>query len=156
MSVACYLAHWFSAASALSIVFPCTTHQQRITDVVVTGQTELTEARWEFHHFLFRRIHLVILTVCDCGSTRLSLACPLTSLKASRSSFTPIIPAVSAKSFGAINSTKSSKSTLPPTERQRKSKNRSWILISPHLLYFLWLYFFFCIVCQSSALSKTS
>lgn len=46
----------------------------------------------------------------------------LTSLKASFSSFTPIIPAVSARSFGVIKSTKSSKSTLPPTwgKNQRK------------------------------------
>ncbi|MEQ2203620.1 hypothetical protein XENOCAPTIV_001417, partial [Xenoophorus captivus] len=41
-----------------------------------------------------------------------------TSLKASLSSFMPIIPAVSARSFGAINSTKSSKSTLPPTTEE--------------------------------------
>lgn len=46
----------------------------------------------------------------------------LTSLKASFSSFTPIIPAVSARSLGVIKSTKSSKSTLPPTwgKNQRK------------------------------------
>ena len=38
----------------------------------------------------------------------------LTSLKASRSSLTPIMSAVSANILGPINSTKSSKSTLPP------------------------------------------
>lgn len=43
----------------------------------------------------------------------------LTSLKASFNSFTPIIPDVSAKSFGAMRSTKSSKSTLPPTSKAR-------------------------------------
>lgn len=66
----------------------------------------------------------ITLIVRHCASTDtcFCLACLLTSLKASRSSFTPIMPAVSAKSFGAINSTKSSKSTLPPTETKRKWK----------------------------------
>lgn len=39
----------------------------------------------------------------------------LTSLNASLSSFRPIMPAVSARSLGDISSTKSSKSTRPPT-----------------------------------------
>lgn len=39
----------------------------------------------------------------------------LTSLNASFSSFKPIMPAVSARSLGVISSTKSSKSTRPPT-----------------------------------------
>lgn len=46
----------------------------------------------------------------------------LTSLKASRSSFTPIMSAVSARSFGPISSTKSSKSTWPPTRDTGKKK----------------------------------
>lgn len=40
----------------------------------------------------------------------------LTSLKASLSSFTPIMSAVSARSLGPMSSTKSSKSTCPPTD----------------------------------------
>ncbi len=46
----------------------------------------------------------------------------LTSLKASLNSFTPIISAVSARSLGPINSTKSSKSTWPPTIRQKTQR----------------------------------
>lgn len=50
----------------------------------------------------------------------------LTSLKASLSSFMPIMPAVSSNSFGVMRSTKSSKSTLPPTgvknEKMKKRK----------------------------------
>lgn len=42
-----------------------------------------------------------------------------TSLKASLSSFTPIISAVSASILGPISSTKSSKSTLPPPEEEK-------------------------------------
>lgn len=44
----------------------------------------------------------------------------LTSRKASLSSFTPIISAVSARSLGPISSTKSSKSTWPPTVAKKK------------------------------------
>lgn len=44
----------------------------------------------------------------------------LTSLKASLSSFTPIMSAVSARSLGPISSTKSSKSTCPPTVRKQE------------------------------------
>ncbi len=47
----------------------------------------------------------------------------LTSLNASFSSFSPIIPAVSASSFGAMSSTKSWKSTLPPTEKEVENKD---------------------------------
>lgn len=58
-----------------------------------------------------------LLSIMSCvahlsGDTRKG---SLTSLKASRSSFTPIMSAVSARSFGPISSTKSSKSTWPPT-----------------------------------------
>lgn len=56
---------------------------------------------------------------------------PLTSLKASLSSFTPIIPAVSAKSFGVMRSTKSSKSTLPPTSKARE-ENATFSLCHQH------------------------
>lgn len=55
---------------------------------------------------------------------------PLTSLKASLSSFTPIIPAVSARSFGVISSTKSSKSTLPPTRKEKDERASITVLQS--------------------------
>lgn len=45
---------------------------------------------------------------------------PLTSLKAFLSSLMPIMSAVSARSLGPINPTKSSKSTWPPTEKKTK------------------------------------
>lgn len=62
----------------------------------------------------------------------------LTSLKASLSSFTPIMSAVSASSLGPISSTKSSKSTWPPTEkchRQGFLSRRPWrsnLIASPN------------------------
>lgn len=49
----------------------------------------------------------------------------LTSRKASLSSFTPIISAVSARSLGPISSTKSSKSTWPPTG----AKRMAWVIL---------------------------
>lgn len=65
---------------------------------------------------------LGLLSILSCvahlsGGTRNG---SLTSLKASRSSFTPIMSAVSARSFGPISSTKSSKSTWPPTWNKMK------------------------------------
>lgn len=61
----------------------------------------------------------------------------LTSLKASLSSFTPIIPAVSSKSFGVMRSTKSSKSTLPPTGANKQKKTKKVKLhLSPRSVHF--------------------
>lgn len=57
---------------------------------------------------------------------RAELSVDLTSRKASRSSFTPIMSAVSASILGPIRSTKSSKSTFPPavdTERSFQNMN---------------------------------
>ena len=55
----------------------------------------------------------------------------LTSLKASRISWTPIIPAVSASNLGVISSTKSSKSTRPPTGDRRGRSSET--LYAPNL-----------------------
>lgn len=55
-----------------------------------------------------------------------------TSLKASLSSFTPIMSAVSANIFGPISSTKSSKSTLPPPSEHTHDRVRS-IMNTPHM-----------------------
>ncbi len=66
----------------------------------------------------------------------------LTSLKASRSSLTPIMSAVSASILGPISSTKSSKSTLPPPTTHVLLKNVTSVpaLSSNHELSysFLW------------------
>lgn len=63
------------------------------------------------------------------------------------SSFTPIIPAVSSKSFGVMRSTKSSKSTLPPTGvKIQKTQNMSSHLSSRSL--------YFCQLPHSSAPGK--
>lgn len=48
----------------------------------------------------------------------------LTSLNASLSSFTPIMSAVSARSLGPMSSTKSSKSTCPPTVGRIEKRKR--------------------------------
>lgn len=62
------------------------------------------------HELLDRQAIELLFSVITLSSLSLAIQF-LTSLKASLSSFTPIISAVSARSLGPINSTKSSKST---------------------------------------------
>lgn len=81
----------------------------------------------------------------------------VTSLKASLNSFTPIISAVSARSLGPINSTKSSKSTCPPTTRQR-THNLVSLLCKKHQIepYIHILCSRFMLICWLSSMSSIS
>lgn len=78
----------------------------------------------------------IVSIITEHRQDRPSLVSFLTSLNASLSSFTPIMSAVSASSLGPMSSTKSSKSTCPPTVGPT---DRVWLID--------------CCICASAAVS---